>query len=231
MRPVLILFWAALSVWSSALMAQETPRLRVAVLQIGTVNWELQTIQHHGLDSRNGFALDVQGFASSSAARTAFIAGAADVIVSDWLWVARQRANGKDFVFLPYSKAVGGLLVPQESTARTLADLSGGRIGIAGGPLDKSWVILRAYAMQAYEIDLAKETEQVFAAPPLIYKTALQGQYAGALNFWHFAAKMEAEGMRAWLMCPTPLRPWGWMQKHRCWGMWSKGHWPVKHLT
>lgn len=176
--------------------AGDLPAIRAAVLQIGTVNWELQTMQRHGLDTAHGFALDIRGFANGSAARTAFIAGEEDVIVADWLWVARQRAAGKDFVFIPYSKSVGGLLVPGDSPAQSLADLAGGKIGIAGGPLDKSWLILRAYWLQETGTDLSETTEQVFAAPPLIFKTALQGQHDAALNFWHFAAKMEAAGMR-----------------------------------
>ena len=174
----------------------EAPALRAAVLKFGTVNWELNTIKQHGLDAANGFDLQVQGVAGSSAAQVAFQGGEADVIVSDWLWVARQRASGKDYVFIPYSKAVGGLLVGKDSTAQTLADLKGTKIGIAGGPLDKSWLILRAYAEKNYGMDLAAETEQVFGAPPLIFKSALSGETAGAINFWHFMAKMEAAGMR-----------------------------------
>ena len=175
----------------------ETPVLRAAVLESGTVNWELDTIIHYGLDEANGFKLEVRGVAGGSAAQVAFQGGEADTIVSDWLWVARQRANGRDYVFVPYSRAVGGLLVPADSEAETLADLRGGKIGIAGGPLDKSWLILRAYAEQEYGMDLAGETEQVFGAPPLIYKTAISGGLDGAINFWHFLAKMEADGMRS----------------------------------
>ena len=88
------------------------------------------------------------------------------------------------------------MLVPGDSPAQTLADLKGGKIGIAGGPLDKSWLILRAYAQKVHDMDLATQTEQVFGAPPLIYKTALQGEVDGAINFWHFLAKMEAGGMK-----------------------------------
>lgn len=181
----------------------ETPVLKAAVLKFGTVNWELDTIEHYGLDTAEGFELDVAGVAGSSAAQVAFQGGEADVIVSDWLWVARQRAAGKDYVFIPYSKAVGGLMVPADSTVETLADLAGGKIGIAGGPLDKSWLILQAYAAQAYGVDLAGETEQVFGAPPLIFKTALDGGTSGAINFWHFMAKMEAAGMRKVLSVET----------------------------
>ena len=128
----------ALGMTTCAALA-ETPVLRAAVLKFGTVNWELDTIKHYGLDTENGFTLDVSGVASGSAGQIAFQGGETDVIVSDWLWVARQRAAGKDYVFIPYSKAVGGVMVPKDSTAKTLADLDGKKIGIAGGPLDKSW--------------------------------------------------------------------------------------------
>ncbi len=174
----------------------EAPVLRAAVLQYGTVNWELDVIKHNQFDAKNGFTLEVQGVAGGSAAKVAFQGGEADVIVSDWLWVARQRAAGKDFVFIPYSRAVGALMVPGDSDAKSLADLKGQKIGIAGGPLDKSWLILQAYAEQEHGVDLAGETEQVFGAPPLIFKTALQGELGGAINFWHFLAKMEAGGMK-----------------------------------
>ena len=174
----------------------ETPVLRAAVLKFGTVNWELDVIKRRGLDEANGFALDVHGVAGGSAAKVAFQGGETDVIVSDWLWVARQRAAGKDYVFIPYSKAVGGVMVPADSAAQTLADLDGGKIGIAGGPLDKSWLILQAYAAQEHGMDLKAATEQVFGAPPLIFKTALGDDLDGAINFWHFMAKMEAGGMR-----------------------------------
>lgn len=174
----------------------ETQTLRAQVLKFGTVNWELNTIKHHGFDAAQGFALDVTGVASGSAAKVAFQGGETDVIVSDWLWVARQRAAGKDYVFIPYSKAVGGVVVPSDSPAQSLADLQGGKIGIAGGPLDKSWLILQAYADQEYGVQLQSGTEQVFGAPPLIFKTAMQGELDGAINFWHFMAKMEAGGMR-----------------------------------
>ncbi len=173
----------------------ETPGLRVAVMESGTVMWELDTIEHYELDAANGFEMSVQGMGGGSASQVAFQGGEADVIVSDWIWVARQRAAGRDYVFVPYSKAVGGLMVPAGSTAKTLADLKGGKIGIAGGPLDKSWIILRAYAEKFHGMDLETETEQVFGAPPLIYKSGLDGEIDGAVNYWHFMARMRAAGM------------------------------------
>ena len=187
---------AALSCLTAFPALAEMPTLKAAVLKIGTVNWELATITGNGLDEANGFALEVQGMADNGATRVAFAGGAADVVVADWIWVATQRAAGKDYVFIPYSTAVGGIVVGKDSPIRSLADIKGAKIGIAGGPVDKSWLILQAYAQQEYGFDLAAETEQAFGAPPLIMKSAFSGEVDGAINFWHFLAKMKAAGMR-----------------------------------
>ena len=44
----------------------ETPTLKIAVLEFGTVNWELDTIDHYGLDNANGFEMDIRGVAGGS---------------------------------------------------------------------------------------------------------------------------------------------------------------------
>ena len=185
-----------LSVLAVPATAADTPKIRAAMLASGTVNWEVTTIKENGLDRKHGFDLEVTAYADNAATRIAFEGGAADTMVADWIWVAYQRADGKDYAFFPYSRAVGALVVKNDSPAKALPDLKGKSIGIAGGPLDKSWLILRAYAQKEYQMDLAKETEQVFGAPPLIFKSALSGETAGAINFWHFLAKMKAKGMR-----------------------------------
>ena len=191
--------WAA----TASMAAAQDATIRAAVQESGTVNWELDTIKHYGLDIENGFTLDVQGMAGGDAAQIAFQGGAVNMIVSDWIWVARQRAAGEDFIFIPYSRAVGGMLVPEGSTAQTLEDMKGKKVGIAGGQLDKSWIILRAYAQQEYGFDLAAETEQVFGAPPLIMNAGTTGEVDGAINFWHFIAKMKAAGMRELISVDT----------------------------
>ena len=170
--------------------------LRLGALGFGTVNWELDTIRREGLDTRHGFELEVVPMGGGSASKIAFEGGAVDAIVSDWLWVARQRAAGRDYVFIPYSTAVGSIVVGPDSDITSLADLKGRRIGVAGGPLDKSWLILQAYAARELDFDLAGESEAVFGAPPLIYKTALNGGADAMVNYWHFLAKAKAKGFR-----------------------------------
>jgi NitT/TauT family transport system substrate-binding protein len=186
---------AALAVLAGAAAAAE-PVLRLATLERGTVRWELETIDRLGLDEAEGVTLEVIGLAGKAATDVALQSGAADAIVTDWFWVARQRAMGRDYVFLPYSKAVGGLVVPADSPVETLADLEGRTVGVAGGPLDKSWLLLRALAEKRHGVDLAEIAEPVFGAPPLIHQKALSGEIDAAINFWHFLAKLEAEGFR-----------------------------------
>jgi NitT/TauT family transport system substrate-binding protein len=174
----------------------DAEELTIGAVASGTVKWELDTITHYGLDKANGFDLKVVELAGNPATQVALAGGEVDAIVSDWLWVAQQRADGKSYVFIPFSTAVGALLVPEDSPAKTLADLKGKKIGIAGGPVDKSWLILRAYAKQLDGQDLVADTEQVFGAPPMIYEAGLSGEVDGVVNFWQFLAKMKVNGMR-----------------------------------
>ncbi|MTH33162.1 transporter substrate-binding domain-containing protein [Paracoccus limosus] len=176
--------------------AADLPALRIGTLENGTVNWEIQTIRGKGLDQARGFSLQPLILAGTPATQVAMQGGEVDTIVSDWLWVAQQRARGEDFTFLPYSTAVGGLIVPKDSPVRSIGDLKGKKIGIAGGPIDKSWLILRAWSRQVLGADLADLTEQVFGAPPLIMNAAETGQVDAAINLWHLQALMQARGMR-----------------------------------
>ena len=187
---------AALVAVLSAPLTASAEELTIGTLATGTVRWELDTIQHYGLDKAEGFDLKITELAGNPATQVALAGGEVDAIVSDWLWVAQQRAEGKNYVFIPFSTAVGALLVPADSPAQSLADLKGKKIGIAGGPVDKSWLILRAYARQETGEDLAAVTEQVFGAPPVIYEAGLSGEVDGAINFWNFLAKMKVHGMR-----------------------------------
>ncbi len=170
--------------------------VRIGVLKFGTVNWEIDTIRHYELDKANGIELDVLPLAGNEATRIALLSGAVDIIVSDWLFVSRQRAEGMPLAFVPYSTSVGAIMVPPDSDITTLADLKGKTIGVAGGPLDKSWLMLRGLAQGKADIDLAAETTQAFGAPPLLAEKLRQGELDAALNFWHYNARLEAEGYR-----------------------------------
>ena len=176
--------------------AGELPTMRLGALSFGTVNWELDTIKNNKLDEKYGFKLEVVPMGGGSASDIAFLGGEIDVMVSDVIWAAAQRAEGRDLKFIPYSTAVGGIMVKADSGIDSLKDLADKKIGIAGGPLDKSWLILQAYAKQEGDIDLKANTKQEFGAPPLMFKAALEGDIDGVINFWHFQAKAKAAGLK-----------------------------------
>lgn len=181
---------------SHAAAASAAARLRIGVLKFGTVSWELDTLKEHKFDAANGIDLDVVDFAGEDATNVAMLAGAIDMIVTDWLWVSRQRSEGGDVTLAPYSTSVGAIMVKDASPIRTIADLKGKKLGVAGGALDKSWLLIQALARRDHGLDLPAVSDVVFGAPPLISQKAIQGELDAVLNFWHFCARLEADGFR-----------------------------------
>ena len=184
----------ALASWTAC--AQSLGTVKVGVLEFGTVNWELDVIRHHGLDKQHGFTLEVQGFGSGEATNVALQGEAVDAIVDDYLWVSRQRSDGQPLTFVPFSSTVGALMVPPDSDIKSLADLKGKKLGVAGGPLDKSWLLLQALAAKRHGMDLAAEVEPVYGAPPLLNEKVQDGELDAVLNYWHFTARLEAKGFK-----------------------------------
>ncbi len=172
------------------------PAVRLGVLQYGTVQWVADVMRRHALDAAHGFRLEGVRLANNEAGRVALMAGAADVVVSDWTMVATQRAAGNRLSFAPFSSALGAIMVPAEAPLHTLADLRGRSLGVAGGPLDKSWLLVRAAAAATAGIDLAAAAHLAYGTPPLLGAKLRQGELDAVLTFWTFAARLEAAGYR-----------------------------------
>jgi NitT/TauT family transport system substrate-binding protein len=171
----------------------ENPVVRLGILPFGTVQWVATIIQLHRLDQAHGFVLQTTRLANTEAAKVALMGDAVDVAVSDWPFVAAQRSHGGTLTFSPFSSSLGGIMVPAGSRMYSLADLRGKRLGVAGGPADKSWLILRAAALKQ-GIDLTKEASLSFGAPPLLSATLQHGGLDALLTFWNFAARLQAGG-------------------------------------
>ncbi len=189
-------FITCLAIILPASLAAGEPVVRVGVLEFGTVNWELDVIKYHQLDRQNGFKLEVAGFGSKSATAVALQSAAADLIVTDFVWVARQRSHGSDLVFYPHSTSLGAVMVHPDSGIDSLKALENRQLGIAGGPTDKSWLLLQAFYRRYHGKDLARELEPKFAAPPLLNKLIFRGDLPAVLNFWHYSARLSAQGMQ-----------------------------------
>src|SRR5215510_4879898 len=127
--------------------------LRVAVQKTGTFAWELAVIRAHGLDRQANLSVEVLELASPEAGKIALRAGNADIVVTDWLWVSRERGLGAKLTFYPYSSALGAV----------------------GGPIDKNWLLLLAWLKKS-GIDLKSDAEIAYGAPPLLAAKTLSGE-------------------------------------------------------
>ena len=169
--------------------------MRLGLLQFGTVQWIADVIRRHALDAAHGFVLSTSPLANTEAGRIALMAGGADVVVSDWLFAASQRAGGTKLSFASLSSANGGVMARGNSPVQSLADLRGRKLGVAGGPADKSWILVQA-AARKQGLDLATAAHVNYGAPPLLEAKLLQGELDAVLTYWNFAARLEAQGAR-----------------------------------
>jgi NitT/TauT family transport system substrate-binding protein len=178
----------------SKVRAAERPVIRLGLVQFGTVQWLADVVHRHALDAAHGFTLATEPLANTDAGRVAILAAGADIVVLDWLFVAVQRAKGSLLQFAPLSSASGGIVVRRDSAIHGLADLTGKRLGVAGGPMDKSWLIVQATARRTAGIELITSAKIDYGAPPLLGAKLQQGELDAVLTFWNFAATLEAEG-------------------------------------
>jgi NitT/TauT family transport system substrate-binding protein len=170
--------------------------LRVASVKFGSLSWLLETIRAEGLDKKHGLSIDVIEIASNQASPVTLYGGSADVVVSDWTWALRQRGMGETLKFSPFSGSLGAVMVPEDSPIKSLEDLAGKRLGVAGSSSDKSWLLLRAYTKRKLGRDIAQLAVPQFGAAPLLAEQAKDGRLDAVLNFWTFAARLEGSGFR-----------------------------------
>ena len=175
--------------------ASAADTIRIAAQKTGTFAWELAIIRAHGLDKEANLALEVRELASPEAGKIALRSGDADIMISDWLWVSRERSLGAKLAFYPYSTALGAVMVPDKSPIRTLADLKGRKLAVAGGPIDKSWLLLRA-SLHQDGINLKSDSTIVYGAAPLVAAQMLNGDMDATVNYWNYCAALEEKGFR-----------------------------------
>jgi NitT/TauT family transport system substrate-binding protein len=188
--------------------ATEKPTIRIGAMAAGTLNWELAAMRNQGLLDKAEFKVENIAVANQQAGKVALQAGSVDVIVSDWIWTSSMRSTGTNLSFYPFSDTSGVLLAPADSPIKSLADLKGKKLGIAGGELDKNWLLLQALGQQQ-QLDLNAGVEKVYGAPPLLSQQLLEKRIDALLTFWQFAAHLEAQGYRALLTGEDIIRQLG----------------------
>ncbi|MFA6141328.1 MAG: ABC transporter substrate-binding protein [Hyphomicrobium sp.] len=183
--------------------------LRVASLKFGSLSWLLETMRAEGFAEKLGLNVTIVEVATNQAGPVALLSGEADLIVSDWPWALRQRAMGELVKFAPYSSALGAIMVAPESPIKSLADLKGKKLGVAGGAIDKSWLLLRAYSRQELGTDIAQLALPSYGAAPLLTEETRSGRLDAVLNFWTYAARLEGDKYRTLLGMDDVLKALG----------------------
>jgi NitT/TauT family transport system substrate-binding protein len=171
-------------------------KLRVASVKFGTLAWLLETIKGEKLDDKHNLALEIVETATNQSSPIALYGGSADVVVTDWPWALRQRAMGEAVKFAPFSGALGAVVVPADSPIKSLADLKGKKLGVAGSSTDKSWLLLRAHSKRELGDDLADLVQPQYGAAPLLAEQLKDGRLDAVLNFWTYTSRLEANGFR-----------------------------------
>jgi NitT/TauT family transport system substrate-binding protein len=230
MVPAFSLALALVVMLSGVTNAPAADRIRLAVQRTGTLSWELDVIKAHGIDRKLDLAIEPMELASTEAGKIALKGGAADIMLSDWLWVARERALGGDLVFYPSSSTLGAVMASPRSPIRELADLKGKKLAVAGGPLDKSWLLLQALARRA-DLDLRRQATIVYGAPPLLSEKALQGESDATLTFWNFCAELESRGFRRVVAIEDVMRALGAKAPVAIVGYTFEGAWAARNRS
>jgi NitT/TauT family transport system substrate-binding protein len=215
---------------SGSSFAVEKTTIRVGVQAAGTFEWELKILQDTAQINSTDFEITVQPVANSEAGKIALQSGAVDMIISDWIWVSTLRASGTDFTFYPYSTTSGALVVADNSPIHTIADLKGKRLGIAGGELDKNWLLLQAVG-QKEQLSLNESVEKTLGAPPLINEQIKQQRVDAVLTYWHFAVRLEAQGYRQIIDGRGLLKKLGIVENVPSIGYVFKQGWAERHKT
>ena len=114
------------------------------------------------------------------------------------------------------------------SPIKALADLKGKKLGIAGGPIDKSWLLLQALARRS-GLDLKTQAQVVYGAPPLLAQKALQGELDATLTFWNFCAELEAGGMKRAVVMDDVMKGLGASGPVAIVGYVFDGGWAARH--
>jgi NitT/TauT family transport system substrate-binding protein len=228
-RPLCFLLAAAMT-FAATVTASAADRIRVAVQRTGTLGWELDVLKTHGLDRKANLEIQAIELASPEAGKIAIKGGSADLLLSDWLWVTRERALGDNLVFYPSSSTVGAVMVPANSTIRSVADLRGKKIAIAGGPLDKSWLLLQGLARRS-NLDLRRQASIVYGAPPLLSEKAVQGEHDATLTFWNFCADLEGKGFKRAIVVDEVMKQLGAKAAVAILGFTFEGAWAAKNKS
>ena len=178
----------------------DRPTMRARFEHNGSPRYLLYAIKRFGFDHEHRFHLDVDLVTDElesgmETIRHRLDAGGTDLVDTDYLSVARERAAGARIVAVhPYGRTVGGLVAPTGTDIDGPADLSGHRIGVTRR-LDKNWILTRAACREYHGFDPA-ETVTLVEADSRDDLTRLieAGEVDAGFQFWPLVPELTRTG-------------------------------------
>lgn len=196
--------WMALSAFSPP-----PPEIKLAVQADSPAAWEVAAMGEMRLDIQNEIKLKVRKVADRKAAGAALEAGRVNVVLADFLWTSAQRGEGADFTFVPHSLATGGLMALPDGKVRSVADLEGATLAVAGEPGDIEYLVLRAFYNARTGGDLTTDATTTFAPAAEVNGQLLGGQADAALDARDFGAPAAVGGATQIASLPDMLKELG----------------------
>jgi NitT/TauT family transport system substrate-binding protein len=174
--------------------------LRGAFEATGSPSWIMRTIRRRGLDRSHGFTLELNLGGdtvkhSLQATEAVLAEGAADVVDTDWLSIARWRRDGFPVkAVFPYGRIMGGMVVSAASAIHHLPDIRGRRIGVVRN-FDKNWLVVRAACLQRHGFDPQHEAQVSEAMSKTVLLDWLEsGAIDVAVLYWHLIPQLTGGG-------------------------------------
>jgi NitT/TauT family transport system substrate-binding protein len=151
---------------------------------VGTQSWPVYVMTHYGLDKKHGITLQIIPAAAIPMAISTFVSGGADVNLFQWPDLARVRQAGNDAIAVGPVLKLGAdyILVPTNSTLKTVGDLKGKSLGVTT-MTSVEWLVMQAVGVKIYHFDADKESDVHEAAVSLLGPMLEQGQVDAAHMF------------------------------------------------
>ncbi|WP_251342513.1 ABC transporter substrate-binding protein [Haloplanus halophilus] len=178
----------------------DLPVVRARFEHNGSPRYLLYTIKRFGLDRAHGFHLDVELVSDDlesglTTIRERLDEGRTDLVDTDFISAARERAGGADVVAVhPYGRTVGGLVAPEGTDIEGLADLRDRRVGVTRR-LDKNWILTRAACRAFHGFDPADTVTLVEAGSrDGLTDLIREGEVDAGFQFWPLVPELTRTG-------------------------------------
>ncbi|WP_049937315.1 ABC transporter substrate-binding protein [Haloplanus natans] len=178
----------------------DLPTMRARFEHNGSPRYLLYAIKCFGFDHDHGVHLDVRLVTDElesgmETIRHRLDGGGTDLVDTDYISVARERAEGADIVAVhPYGRTVGGLVAPEDSDIDGLSDLPGTRIGVTRR-LDKNWILTRAACREYHDFDPAETVTLVEAdSRDGLTRMIREGDVDAGFQFWPLVPELTRTG-------------------------------------